>query len=173
MQASSSRLFELLRVSSSRVLGAPLRAYKTAVVVSGAQSVSVPRERLQTAFSRSSGPGGQNVNKLNTKAEVRFKLDEAEWMAPDVRERFREQYAAFINNEGEVYLSSQKHRSQESNRRRAGKALSHGAEGRCDPKSQAPAHCTLGALEDRVQGGQAQAQRAQGEAEGPHLRRRR
>jgi hypothetical protein len=38
--------------------------------------VVVPREKLEKQFSRSGGAGGQNVNKVNTKAEVRFVLDE-------------------------------------------------------------------------------------------------
>lgn len=75
----------------------------------------IPRDRVAVAFSRSSGAGGQNVNKVNTKAEVRFHLATATWMEEEVRQRFAEMYAAHINAEGEVYMTSQKYRGQEAN----------------------------------------------------------
>ncbi|KAJ1548295.1 plasma membrane H+-ATPase [Cladochytrium tenue] len=50
----------------------------------------IPRDRLEFSFSRSSGPGGQNVNKVNTKAEVRFKVYDADWMPEEVRRRLAE-----------------------------------------------------------------------------------
>lgn len=55
------------------------------------------------------------MNKVNTKAEVRFSLEAASWMDEVVKARFRELHAASINAEGEVYLSSQRHRTQEQN----------------------------------------------------------
>ena len=51
--------------------------------------IHVPLEKLEHNFSRSSGPGGQNVNKLNTKVELRFKVSEADWLADDVKNRLR------------------------------------------------------------------------------------
>jgi peptidyl-tRNA hydrolase ICT1 len=85
------------------------------IVTTGSSNVTLPRERITATFSRSSGAGGQNVNKVNTKAEVRFSLADADWMAPDVRARFSATYGAFVNAAGEVFVTSQKHRSQESN----------------------------------------------------------
>ena len=61
-------------------------------------------------YARSSGPGGQNVNKLNTKAEIRFKVSEAEWMSEEVRRRLEEQQKNRINKDGELIISSQEHR---------------------------------------------------------------
>jgi peptidyl-tRNA hydrolase ICT1 len=86
-----------------------------AVVRPGDLRVTLPRTGLSTAFSRSSGAGGQNVNKLNTKAEVRFHLQSAAWMDPIVRARFAELHGASLNGEGEVWVTSQRHRTQESN----------------------------------------------------------
>ena len=51
----------------------------------------IPESYLVVNHSRSSGPGGQNVNKLNTKVELRFKIDEACWLPEDARLRLREQ----------------------------------------------------------------------------------
>ena len=73
------------------------------------------RNLVSTSFSRSSGPGGQNVNKLNTKAEVRFRLADAAWLAPDARDRLAALWPAHVTTEGEVFVSSQKHRTQEAN----------------------------------------------------------
>ena len=54
--------------------------------------------------------GGQNVNKLNTKAEVRFHVLNAEWMPDEVKRRLAEQQANRINNLGELLVTSQEHR---------------------------------------------------------------
>ncbi len=91
------------------------RALSTTVVRPGDATIVVPRALVDTNFSRSSGAGGQNVNKVNTKAEVRFKLDDAAWMDEGVKARFRDLWSSAINGEGEVYLSSQRHRTQEAN----------------------------------------------------------
>jgi protein subunit release factor B len=70
--------------------GVPSNAADPNFVAPGAPRVVLPRTRLTASFSRSSGAGGQNVNKVNTKADVRFKLTEADWIHEDVRVRLRE-----------------------------------------------------------------------------------
>ncbi|KAM9596212.1 large ribosomal subunit protein mL62 isoform 2-T2 [Trichechus inunguis] len=47
----------------------------------------IPIDRLTISYCRSSGPGGQNVNKVNSKAEVRFHLATADWIAEPVRQK--------------------------------------------------------------------------------------
>eukprot|EP01036_Dinobryon_divergens_P050807 gene50807-68020_t len=44
--------------------------------------IFIPLDKVDFNFARSSGPGGQNVNKLNTKAEIRFNVSTADWI-PD------------------------------------------------------------------------------------------
>ncbi len=73
---------------------------------------SVPVDRLSISFSRSSGAGGQNVNKVNTKVEVRFNLNEADWLENDVRERLRTQLASRLTRNGDIVFTSQEHRTQ-------------------------------------------------------------
>jgi peptidyl-tRNA hydrolase ICT1 len=87
------------------------------------KNIEVPMEKIEIAFSRSSGAGGQNVNKLNTKVEIRFKLDSADWLSEDVKKRIVELYANKINKEGEFILTSQEHRTQEMNRAEIQKKL--------------------------------------------------
>ena len=66
--------------------------------------------RLDFQYARSSGPGGQNVNKLNTKAEVRFHVASADWLDQDVRERLAQYQSNKISKEGELIITSQEHR---------------------------------------------------------------
>jgi ribosome-associated protein len=64
------------------------------------------------ATSRSSGPGGQNVNKVNTKVELRFNLLLTSGFSQIEKERLFEKLKNKINNEGELVLISQSERTQ-------------------------------------------------------------
>ena len=77
--------------------------------------VRIPRAEIQFTFSRSSGPGGQNVNKVNTKAQLRWNIRETSAISDDIRARFEERYHQRINSEGVVVLSSQRYRDQKRN----------------------------------------------------------
>lgn len=79
--------------------------------------VTIPEDRLELSYVRSSGAGGQNVNKLNTKAELKFHVATATWMPKEVRDRLAKQEANRINKEGYLSLSSQDHRMQGQNRK--------------------------------------------------------
>ena len=58
--------------------------------------INIPFDKLQYNFSRSSGPGGQNVNKLNTKVELRMNLN-SDWLPTNIRQRLEELYRNRIN----------------------------------------------------------------------------
>ncbi|MEK7468922.1 MAG: alternative ribosome rescue aminoacyl-tRNA hydrolase ArfB [Planctomycetota bacterium] len=75
----------------------------------------LPASSLRVHFSRGGGPGGQNVNKLNTKAELRVRVAELAFPSPDVEARFRERFASRITADGEVLLTSHTGRSQAQN----------------------------------------------------------
>lgn len=75
----------------------------------------VPRDKLTVNFSRSSGPGGQNVNKLNTKAEIRFHLDSADWLPQRVKDRVKSMFKKRLTKEGDLVVVSQVHRTQHKN----------------------------------------------------------
>jgi len=75
----------------------------------------VPAAALRVHFSRGGGPGGQNVNKLNTKSELRVRVAEMAFPSPEVEARFRERFASRITADGEVLLTSHTGRSQAQN----------------------------------------------------------
>ncbi|NWH67768.1 ICT1 hydrolase, partial [Geococcyx californianus] len=89
-------------------------AASSATAVSGGQRCSLPG-RLTVSYSRSSGPGGQNVNKVNTKAEVRFHLATADWIPEAAREKMASMHRNKINRAGELIVSSDESRYQMRN----------------------------------------------------------
>jgi protein subunit release factor B len=77
--------------------------------------INIPRDQLEVRYSRSSGPGGQGVNRTESKVEIRFHLDSAVWIPFHVREKIKILARHQINQEGELILSSQESRSQGQN----------------------------------------------------------
>nr|XP_005297511.1 peptidyl-tRNA hydrolase ICT1, mitochondrial [Chrysemys picta bellii] len=78
-------------------------------------SPDIPVDRLSISYCRSSGPGGQNVNKVNSKAEVRFHLASADWIAEDVRQKIAVMHKNKINKSGELIINSEVSRYQMKN----------------------------------------------------------
>ncbi|KAI8056935.1 hypothetical protein BDF22DRAFT_616851 [Syncephalis plumigaleata] len=70
---------------------------------------------FETSYMRSSGPGGQNVNKLSTKVDMRFELQYASWLPEAVREKLGQQEATRLNKHGELVFTSDRTRSQKMN----------------------------------------------------------
>lgn len=78
-------------------------------------TLTIPDEDLRFSFSRSSGPGGQNVNKVNSKATLHFAFRSSTSLSPGVRERFIQKFGSRVTNEGEVVITSQESRDQPKN----------------------------------------------------------
>ncbi|XP_059609364.1 large ribosomal subunit protein mL62 [Phlebotomus argentipes] len=75
----------------------------------------IPVEQLEITYSRSSGPGGQNVNMVNTKVDLRFKLDSASWIPEGVRAKMHENFKSRINKDGYFMVKSDLTRFQHMN----------------------------------------------------------
>ncbi|MCO5609791.1 hypothetical protein L7F22_064023 [Adiantum nelumboides] len=75
----------------------------------------VSLEHVTVNFARSGGPGGQNVNKVNTKVDMRFKVQAADWLPKRIKEKILQTKKNRINNEGELVISSTKTRTQKGN----------------------------------------------------------
>ncbi len=77
--------------------------------------LAIPLSELRFTFARSAGPGGQNVNKVNTKATLRWQVTESPSLPEPVRERFLARYPRRITGEGELLVTSQRYRDQSRN----------------------------------------------------------
>ncbi len=75
----------------------------------------VPQAELQITFVRSSGPGGQNVNKVNTKAVLCWSVTHNRTVPADVRKRFLAKYRNLISRDGRLVITSQQFRTARRN----------------------------------------------------------
>jgi ribosome-associated protein len=85
--------------------------------------VEIPDEELSLSFVRSSGPGGQNVNKVSSAVQLRFDLEHSRVLTPAVKARLRALGGRRVTADGAVLIIARNHRSQEHNRREAEERL--------------------------------------------------
>jgi ribosome-associated protein len=78
--------------------------------------IQIPDSELDWSFVRSGGPGGQNVNKVASKAVLRWSLAASPSVPEDVKARLCAQNRSRITTEGDLVLSSQRYRDQDRNR---------------------------------------------------------
>jgi len=78
--------------------------------------LSIPEAELRFTASRSSGPGGQHVNKVNSRVTLHFDVDFAPSLNDAQRRRIRARLPTRINKDGILKLHAQRHRSQSANR---------------------------------------------------------
>ena len=99
-----------LRISTDSSTSVPL-------VVS--EHIAIPDEELEWKFIRSSGPGGQNVNKVASAVQLRFLLPQNTSLPAAVRSRLQRLAGQRLVDDGSILLSARTERSQEQNRRAA------------------------------------------------------
>jgi ribosome-associated protein len=113
--------------------------------------VVVPAAELQWTAVRSGGPGGQNVNKVATKVELRFDLPGSAALAPAVKARLRALAGPRLDAEGWILITSQATRSQADNLEDArGKLAALIRRALVPPKRRRPTRPTAGSKERRL-----------------------
>ncbi|KAL6182036.1 hypothetical protein ACLB2K_043459 [Fragaria x ananassa] len=81
----------------------------------GLPAPKITLDHVTVSFARSGGPGGQNVNKLNTKVDMRFNVKNAYWLSDRIKERILQMEKNRINKDGELVISSTRTRTQKGN----------------------------------------------------------
>ena len=78
-------------------------------------NIRIADDELKFTFVRSSGPGGQNVNKVNSKAVLRWNVQSSPGLPDPVRERFVSRFGGRLTESGDLILTSQRYRDQNRN----------------------------------------------------------
>jgi ribosome-associated protein len=86
-------------------------------------TISIDEAELEESFVRSSGPGGQNVNKLSTAVQLRFDVRRSPSLPNDVAVRLVRLAGSRMTKDGVLVLIAQNHRTQERNRAEAQRRL--------------------------------------------------
>lgn len=124
-----------------------------------APGVSVPEGEISMKAIRSSGPGGQNVNKRSTKIELRLHIDALN-LPPDARKRLLRLAGSRLTQEGELIITSEGERSQKRNREEALSRLQElVAQAMVRPKPRKPTKPSRGSKERRLQAKREQSEK--------------
>ena len=85
--------------------------------------LAIPDNELTWSFVRSSGPGGQNVNKVASAVQLRYDLEGSVVLSEPVKSRLRHLSGRRLTTDGALLIVAREHRSQEQNRREAEERL--------------------------------------------------
>ena len=124
--------------------------------------LTIPSDEILISTARSSGPGGQNVNKVNSKVTLHWSPGNCSALRADWRRRFVANHANRINREGQVVISSQQYRDQTRNLADARQRLvSMLLSCQNPPKSRTATRPTLGSKRRRLEQKRQQSQKKQ------------
>ena len=122
--------------------GGPLRVSPALVL---------PADEIRVEFARSGGPGGQNVNKVETKVVLRFSIPGSRALAPEQKERLASVLAPRITTHGEILVAAERFRDRARNledaRERLARLL---AKALMPPKVRRPTRPTRGSVSRRL-----------------------
>jgi ribosome-associated protein len=116
-------------------------------------TIALDEREIEENFVRSSGPGGQNVNKLSTAVQLRFDVRRSPSLRDDVRARLERLAGSRLTRDGVLVIIAQRHRTQARNRQDALDRLidliRHAA---IAPIKRRPTRPTAGSRERRIEG---------------------
>jgi ribosome-associated protein len=112
----------------------------------------INESEIQIDFIHSSGPGGQNVNKVATAAQLRFDIRNSTSISADVKERLAKLAGSRVTTDGVLIIEARRFRSQEKNRRDAIDRLYHLiAKAEAKPVLRLPTRPSVADKESRLQ----------------------
>ena len=115
--------------------------------------ISIRETELKLDFIRSSGPGGQNVNKVATAVQLRFDVVRSLSLPEDVRQRLLRIAGKRVSKEGVLLIDARRFRTQERNRQNAVERLVQWIRRAAEkPKKRIKTRPTLSSKERRLEG---------------------
>jgi ribosome-associated protein len=116
-------------------------------------TVRLDEGEIRERFIRSSGPGGQNVNKVATAVQLRFDIRNSRSLTEEVRERLIRLAGKRVTREGVLIIEAGRFRTQEQNRRDARERLVRWVQKAAEPiKHRRETRPTAGSKERRLEG---------------------
>lgn len=129
-------------------------------------TLTIPARELEWTAVRASGPGGQNVNKVSSKVELRFDFEESESLSPAVKARLRALAQHRLDAEGRILITSQVTRNQPQNLQDARRRLADLiAKAMVAPKPRRPTRPSKAAKRARITDKRLQSKKKQSRAQ--------
>ena len=117
------------------------------------ESITIPLSELKFRFSRSGGPGGQHVNRTETRVEVLLDVAGSSFIPPEAKERILRRLGGYADSDGVLHVVSSTTRSQLENRADAVERLRSLLQAALRPrKHRLPTAPTRASRERRLQG---------------------